>query len=306
MHFLIVGPGAMGCLFAARLTKADYNVTLLDYLPDRAQAINKQGIMVEGVTGDYSVKVPTIVGPIPSQPDFVLICVKAYKTGEACRTIKPWIGAKASVITLQNGVGNLEILEEIFGEQRVYGGVTAEGATLLGYGKIRHAGKGDTIIGPSRDPQGPLNEIITAFAKAGFKTRSADNVDDLIWGKLIINVGINALTAITHLKNGRLPQLDGTRSIMDDVVQEAVAVARAKGIHLPYPDPLDRVIQVCENTAGNIASMLQDVLNQKITEIDFINGAIVQEGQKHGIPTPINKTLTLLIKSIQETYKERI
>jgi 2-dehydropantoate 2-reductase len=306
MHFLIVGPGAMGCLFAARLKKAGYDVTLLDYLAERAQAINEQGIMVEGVTGKYSVKVPTFVGPISSKPDFILICVKAYKTREACLTINPWIQSNASVITLQNGVGNLEILEEIFGKQRVYGGVTAEGATLLGYGKIRHAGQGDTIIGPTRDPQGPLNDIITAFQKAGFNARSADNVNNLIWGKLIVNVGINALTAITHLKNGRLPELDGTRCIMEDVVHEAAAVAKAKGIHLPYPEPLGRVIEVCRNTADNIASMLQDVLNKKMTEVDFINGAIIKEGERLGIPTPINKTLTSLVKTFQETYPERV
>lgn len=306
MNILIVGPGAMGCLFAARLKKAGYDVTLLDYLTERAQIINKQGIMVEGVTGNFFVHVPTVAGAISSQPDFIIICVKAYKTREACQSIQPWVTPEASVITLQNGIGNLEILEEIFGKQRVYGGVTAEGATLLGYGKIRHAGQGDTIIGPTRDPHSHLNNIITAFQKAGFNTRSADNVDDLIWGKLIVNVGINALTAVTHLKNGRLPQLDGTRQIMEEMVQEAVAVAKAKGIHLPYPDPLGRVIQVCENTAGNIASMLQDVLSQKTTEIDFINGAIVQEGKKHGVPTPVNETLTLLVKSIQETYLERI
>ena len=306
MHFLIVGPGAMGCLFAARLKKADFDVTLLDYIPDRAEFINKQGIMVEGVTGDYTIHVPTVAGAISTQPNVILICVKAYKTKEACLSIKPWISPEASVLTLQNGVGNLEILEEVFGKERVYGGVTAEGATLLDYGKIRHAGQGDTAIGPAREPQATLDDIITAFQKAGFNAQSADNVDDLIWGKLIVNVGINALTAITRLKNGRLPELAGTRRIMEDVVREAVMVAKAKGVHLPYPDPLDRVIGVCRKTAGNIASMLQDVLNQKRTEVDFINGAIVREGERLGIPTPINQTLTFIVKTIQETYPDRI
>ena len=200
----------------------------------------------------------------------------------------------------------LSLAKEVFGKERVYGGVTAEGATLLDYGKIRHAGQGDTVIGPAREPQATLDDIITAFQKADFNAQSADNVDDLIWGKLIVNVGINALTAITRLKNGRLPELAGTRRIMEDVVREAVMVAKAKGVHLPYPDPLDRVIGVCRKTAGNIASMLQDVLNQKRTEVDFINGAIVREGERLGIPTPINQTLTFIVKTIQETYPERI
>ena len=306
MKFLVVGPGAMGCLFSARLKKADYDVTLLDYIQERAEQINNQGIMVEGVTGEYTVKVPTLSGELPSPPDLVLICVKSNKTNEAGQTIKPWLTPETVVVSLQNGLGNIEILEEIFGRERVLGGVTAEGATLLETGKIRHAGQGETIIGPKGGPDSPVEQIIEAFDRAGFKTRSVDNVNDLIWGKLIINVGINALTAITRLKNGRLPQLSGTRLVMEEAIKEAVAVVEAKNIQLPYPDPLGRVMEVCEATAGNMASMLQDVLKERITEIDFINGAIVREGRSRGIPTPVNLTLTSLVQAIQETYQERL
>ena len=306
MHFLIVGPGAMGCLFAARLKKAGYDVTLLDYKKERAEQINNQGIMVEGVTGKYTEKVTTVVEGGPIRPDVVLICVKSYKTGEAGKAIKSWIQPKTRVVTLQNGVGNLEILEEIFGKEKILGGVSAEGATLLGPGKIRHAGQGEAIIGPGGDPDSPAERIISDFNKAGFQSRSTANVDDLIWGKLIINVGINALTAITRLKSGRLPELPGSRRIMEEAVKEAVSVADAKKINLPYPDPLGRVVEVCRATAGNIASMLQDVLKERMTEVDFINGAIVREGKVLGIPTPVNLTLTSLVLAIQETYQERV
>jgi 2-dehydropantoate 2-reductase len=306
MHFLVVGPGAMGSLFAARLKKAGFDVTLLDYIKDRANRINDHGIKVEGVTGDYRVKVPTTTGDISQPPDLVLICVKAYDTREASLNIEPWLKPETGVVTLQNGVGNLEILEEIFGSDRVLGGVTAEGATLLGPGKIRHAGRGETIIGPSGDSGSLAERMVAAFNRAGFQTRSVTDVKDLIWGKLLINVGINALTAITRLKNGRLPELEGTRLIMEEAVKEAVAVAEAKNVNLPYPDPIGRVIEVCRATAGNIASMLQDVLKEKLTEIDFINGAIVREGRALGIPTPVNLTLTSLVQVIQKTYPERV
>jgi 2-dehydropantoate 2-reductase len=306
MKFLIVGPGAMGCLFAARLSKAGFDVTLLDYIAERAKQINEQGVLVEGVTGEYVVKVPTVAGDVASSPDLVLICVKSYKTRQASETIKAWLSADAVVVTLQNGVGNLEILEHVFGKERILGGVSSEGATLLGPGKIRHAGQGETIIGPGGDPNGPAENLVSAFGQAGFKTKSVDNVSDLIWGKLIINVGINALTAITRLKNGRLPEVPGTRLVLKEAVKEAVAVAAAKNIQLPYPDPLGRVMQVCEATAGNMASMLQDVLKEKETEVDAINGAIVREGEALGVPTPVNLTLTSLVHAIQGTYKERI
>lgn len=296
----------MGCLFAASLKQAGHDVTLLDYIRERASQINDQGIVVEGVTGKYTVKVPTVAGDIPETPDLVLICVKSYNTREAGQIIEPWLKKDTGIVTLQNGVGNLEILEEIFGRDRVLGGVTAEGATLLGPGKIRHAGKGETIIGPGGDPESAAERMVSAFNRAGFQTRSVERVNDLIWGKLIINVGINALTAITRLKNGRLPQFEGTRRLMEDAVKEAVAVADAKKIQLPYPDPIGRVVEVCRATAGNIASMLQDVLKEKNTEIDFINGAIVREGKAMGIPTPVNLTLTSLVQVIQKTYHERI
>ena len=305
MHFLIVGPGAMGSLFAALLQKAGYDVTLLDYIQERATRINDHGIRVEGMTGDYTVKVPTTTGRIPDPPDLVLICVKAYNTREAALSIEPWLKAETGVVTLQNGVGNLEILEEIFGNERVLGGVTAEGATLLGPGRIRHAGRGETIVGPSGDSGSHAESLVAAFNKAGFQTRAVKDVEDLIWGKLIINVGINALTAITRLKNGRLPELEGTRLLLEESVKEALAVVEAKNIKLPYPDPVGRVIEVCRATAGNIASMLQDVLKEKLTEIDYINGAIVREGNALGIPTPVNFTLTSLVQVIQKTYQER-
>ena len=306
MNFLVVGPGAMGCLFAARLKKAGNNVTLFDYRQERAGFINEHGVSVEGVTGEYGVRLPAVTGKIPETPDIALICVKASQTREASERIEPCLGAQSRVLTLQNGLGNIEILHEIFGKDRVLGGVTAEGATLLGPGQVRHAGQGQTVIGPSDSLKGRAETIVSAFNEAGFETRSVDNVNDLIWGKLIINVGINSLTAITRLKNGRLPEIKGTKMVMEKAVREAVAVAHAKNITLPYPDPLTRVIEVCRATSGNIASMLQDVLNQRMTEVSFINGAIVREGKALGIPTPVNQTLTCLVQSIEETYNERI
>lgn len=306
MNFLIVGPGAMGCLFAARLKKAGHEVTLLDHIEQRAGLINKQGIRVEGILGDYTVKVPTVTGTIPVEPDVAVICVKANETRKASEDIRPLIGPKAYVLTLQNGMGNLEILQKVFGKERALGGVTAEGATLLGDGHVRHAGQGDTRFGSEAPIGAALADMVAAFNDAGFKTQSAENVSSLIWGKLIVNVGINALTAITRLKNGRLPDVAGTMAVMEKAVNEAVAVSKAKGIDLPYKDPLGRVVEVCRATAANIASMLQDVLKQDITEVKFINGAIVREGKALGIPTPVNETLACLVQAIQETYQERV
>ncbi len=298
-HLLIVGAGAMGCLFAARLKRAGFEITLLEKAQEVVDSINTEGIFVEGVSGQYRVMVPATSGRAPHQPDLVIVCVKSYDTGEAGETLRPWLQTDVPILTLQNGVGNIEILQDVFGKEKVLGGVTAEGATVLAPGKIRHAGQGDTIVGGGK----AAGEIVSAFEKAGFRIRAVDDIDPFIWGKLIINVGINALAAVTRLKNGRLPELKGTRRIMEIAVTEAVAVIEAKSIGIPYPDPVGRVVEVCKATAGNVASMLQDVLNKKRTEIDSINGAIVREGAALGIPTPVNFTLTSLVQALQETYR---
>ncbi len=306
MNILIVGPGAMGCLFAARLKKNNHNVTLLDYRPERAGFIDKEGIHVEAESGEFGIHVPTITGITSETPDIVLICVKANKTREAAQGLKRRLGPETRILTLQNGFGNLETLEEIFGDEKVLGGVTAEGATLLSPGRIRHAAEGETIIGPEDSTGGAVAEIVSLFAAAGFRAGSAKNVNDLIWGKLIINVGINALTAITGLKNGLLPEIEGTKEVLEAAVHEAVTVACARGVSLPYPDPLERVLEVCRATSQNRASMLQDVLKRRETEVAFINGAIVREGKALEIPTPVNSTLTSLIQAIQESYDQRV
>ena len=303
MNFLVVGPGAMGCLFAARLKKAGHIVKLVDYNPERANHISAHGIRVEGVTGEYEVQVPTVVGRVSEKPDVALICVKANRSRDVGETLATWLPKKTHILTLQNGIGNLEILQEALGDHTVLGGVTAQGATVLGPGHVRHAGEGETVIGPEGHPVG---EIVSAFNRAGFDTRSVRDVNSLIWGKLIVNVGINALTAITRLKNGRLPEIEGTRRVMEEAVGEAVAVAEAKEVNLPYPDPIERVLEVCRATSGNIASMLQDILNQRITEVDFINGAIVREATALGIAAPVNRTLTSLVKAIHGSYGDRI
>jgi len=302
MQFLIVGPGAMGCLFASRLGMAGYDVTLLDYNRERAEKISRQGIIVEGVTGEYTVNVPVTVEETGSQPDYVLICVKAIKTREAGEEIAPWLPKKSMIATLQNGIGNIETLTGIFGKERVVGGVTSEGSTVLGWGRIRHAGRGSTIFGPKDYRGARLENLVSAFNKAGFKAESTADVEGLIWGKLIINAGINALTAITRLKNGRLPDLEVACLVMEEAVREAAAVAEAKKIRLPYQDPFRRVLDVCHDTAGNTSSMLQDVFNKKATEVDYINGAIVREGDVFGIPTPTNRVLTSMVQAIQESY----
>ncbi len=306
MKIAIVGPGAIGCLIAAFLkNKTKEEVWLVDNNPERANLIKDNGIKVEGISGSFSVSVDTTANPKEiGTCDLVIVCVKSYSTEEACRGIKDIVSDNSYVLTLQNGIGNVQILNDHFGPERVIAGITNHGSTLLGDGHVRHAGKGDTVIGkPGGKIAGLLRNIANVLTKAGMETKISKDIDSVIWSKLVINVGINALTAITRLNNGRLTQYEESRQLLRSAVQEAVKIVKRRRIKLSYDDPIQKVESVCKATATNVSSMLQDVLNKKRTEIDFINGAIVRQGRSSGISTPVNEVLTNLVKTIEATYE---
>lgn len=306
MNIMVVGPGAMGCLFAARLKTAGNNVTLLDYREERAAAISRQGVIVEDGGRSTSVNVPAFAGGTAFAPEVIIVFVKSAQTNDAALSASRWALPDTIVLTLQNGLGNLETLQNIFGKERVTAGITAEGGTLLGTGHVRHAGRGETIIGILPGKEAKIEHIAKALNSAGFRARTIEKVEGLIWGKLLVNVGINALAAITRLTNGDLPETQPLRPIMQDAVEEAMEVVRAKGIQLPYDDPMEKVIEVCRATSTNIASMLQDVLRERKTEAEAINGAIVREASALGIASPVNKTLSGIIRAIESSYKIRV
>lgn len=306
MKIAVVGPGALGCLITGLLkSRTKEDVWLIDKLPDRAKRIREEGIRVEGmssISADIDVSAdPEEVGAC----DLVILCVKSYSTEDACKDIKCLVGDKTSILTLQNGIGNIQILNDHFGVERVIAGVTNHGATLLGTGHVRHAGKGDTIIGmPKGKVLGAIKDAANILTKCGMETKISKDIDSVIWSKLVINVGINALTGITRLKNGMLIKHEHARRILRDAVQEAVRIVKRKRIKLSYDDPIQKAESVCKATAANISSMLQDVLSSKRTEIDYINGAITRQGKALGIPTPVNETLTDMIKTIESSYEE--
>jgi len=304
MKIVIVGPGAMGCLLAAFLSKTKEEIWILDYKKERAAEISQAGIALEGISGQWrcNPKATTEIKDI-GRADLVIICVKSYATKEAITRAKALVGESTEVLTLQNGLGNVEIIAEAVGPERVIGGVTNLGATLLDTAKVRHAGKGETVIGriDSKSTAG-MRSLREIFSKAGLEIRISRDIKSLLWSKLIINIGINALTALTRLNNGRLTEFEGTRRIMREAVTEAIRIAKRKRIKLIYDDPLAKVEAVCEATAGNVSSMLQDLLRKKRTEIDFINGVVVRLGQELSIPVPVNTMLVDLVKTIEASY----
>lgn len=305
----VVGAGAMGSLFGGSLAASGHEVWLIDVWKEHVEAINKNGLTIEEVGGrerlikDIKATTdPREVGTV----DLVLVFVKSALTEEAARGALPLFGGSTTAITLQNGLGNVEKIASVVGEERVTAGVTSHGSTMLGPGKIRHAGVGETLVG---ELDGRITDrirrIADALNSAGIEAKVTENIQGAIWGKLIVNVGINPLTALTGLLNGQLLDFKETQELLEMVVEEAAEVAKKKGIRLTYDDPVSHVKEVCRLTAANKSSMLQDVMNKRRTEIDVINGAIVKEGEKVGISTPANKVVTNLISVIQQNYKSK-
>ena len=308
MKIAVVGPGAMGCLISAYLkNKTKEEVWLYDKFPERAEHIRDNSVKVETPNNAFQAKLNvTCDAKEIGICDLVIICVKSYSTEDACKDIKEMVGEITCVMTIQNGIGNVQVLNDYFGEDKVIAGITNHGATLLGIGHVRHAGRGDTIIGKADGRlSGALKEISGILNRCGFETKISKDIDSVIWSKLIINVGINALTAITRLNNGRLIEYEESRSLLRNAVQEAAKIVKRKRIKLAYDDPIQKVESVCKGTAQNISSMLQDVLNKKRTEIDFINGAIIRQGKSLGIPTPVNEVLTNIVKTIETSYDKQ-
>lgn len=309
MKIAIVGPGAMGCLFACLFTEAGLEVCLLDKRPERAALLEKEGILVKGLGGERKVMVRATASPEEVGPaDLVIVTVKAYDTVTALSSIPPLLHEGSVVITLQNGIGNVEAVTGRFGKEKVIGGTTSQGATLLAEGQIFHAGEGMTTLGSLGDgaPREALHRALEAFQKARLPVSSTQNLEGLLWSKLMINVGINPLTALTRLRNGALLNHSGTRWTMRFAVNEASAVASKKGIKLLYEDVVAQVEKVCNATGKNISSMLQDVLRKRPTEIDYLNGAVVREAKGLGLETPVNAALHGLVKTIESSYEHQV
>jgi len=308
MKIVVVGPGAIGCLFAAYLAKSKEEIWLLDKDKERAAKINACGISLEGASGLWQSKPKATANPQDiGKADLIIICVKSFHTKVAIEQIQPLLVQDTKILTLQNGIGNVKIISELSGEERVIAGVTHEGATLMDIGKIHHAGRGEMIIG-AIDGKTPvaMRAIREAFNQVGLKCKMSRDIKSLLWSKLIINAGINALSAITRLPNGKLIEYEGTRRILRDAVTEGSRIAKRKRIKLIFDDPLAKVEAVCEGTQGNLSSMLQDVLRKKRTEVDFINGVIVRLGQELGIDVPTNKFLLDLVKTIESSYAQSV
>ncbi|MGN6755159.1 MAG: ketopantoate reductase family protein [Thermomicrobiales bacterium] len=304
---LIVGAGALGGLFAARLAAAGCPVMLFHHRPAVVAALRAQGLVVEerdGWATTWAVASTARPDEAAAGVELVLVCVKHGATRAALAPFAGRLSAETGVLSLQNSQSNEVAISAALGERVALAlGVTAQGATLLGPGRVRHAGAGPTTFGwadPARAPDVRLAAIAATFQAAGLPASVTSDAAGAIWDKLVVNAAINPVAALTALPNGALPGQPGLVDVMREVLAEALAVRRAAGP--PTTEDVDaalaRTLAVCAATAANHASMLQDVDAGRPTEIDAINGALVKLGARHQVATPLNAALTALVKGI--------
>jgi 2-dehydropantoate 2-reductase len=303
MKTVIIGAGAMGSLFGGLLSLSGEEVWLVDIWKENVDAIRSKGLVIEekGKTQAISTNASSDITSI-GKADLILYFVKTYHTEKAVSDSLALEKEDTVFLTLQNGLGNEETICKQVDRKKVILGVTGQGATLLGPGHIRHAGWGKTYVGEldGRSTE-RINCIFRMFIKAGIETEVSSRIYDLVWEKLFINVGINALAALLGLKNGQLLDYAETVRLVEALVSEAVEVARRKGVQIES-NPMDRVRAVIEATRENRCSMGQDLDRKRRTEIDAINGVVVREAEHLGIPVPYNRMITDLIKVIEKRF----
>lgn len=307
MKIAILGSGAIGCLYGAYLSKSN-DVHMICRRQKVVDAINKDGLVVfepDGSKAAYPMVQVSLSGECEADIDLILVIVKAADTESAMEANRNIIKDHTMIMTLQNGGGNDLKLAKFVPMDRIIIGTTRHNAVNLDNGNIRHSGSGATYIG-SNDKGTDLGEIARIFNEAGLETIVSDDIQRLIWSKLFFNLSANTFTAITKAPFGTLINDDYAWSFAKKLVGEAIEVADAEGLHFSRREVLDYIHSTCEAVATGFSSMSQDVMNCRKTEIDAINGFVVERAKAHNIPALYNTFVRDLIHSIENMYKEQI
>jgi 2-dehydropantoate 2-reductase len=297
----VLGAGAVGCYFGAMLARAGVDVTLIGR-PVHVDAIARDGVTVVRADGEWKVGVRADTGVAGArEADVVLVTVKTPDSTQAARELAPHLRSDARIVSLQNGVDNAERIADVL-PHPVYAAVVYVGAYMDGPGRVRHTGRGDLVIGVARalasrgDSGGDLAGIAAMFEAAGVGCPVSHDIEAALWTKLTLNCAFNAISALGHSRYGVMAASAPVRAVMEDAVRETVAVARADGVTLDADALVDATWKLADAMAGQYSSTAQDVQRGKPTEIDALNGFVVQRGSALGVATPVNRTLHALVK----------
>lgn len=297
MKIAVMGAGAVGCYYGAMLALAGHEVILIGRAPF-VDEVTQNGLILDMGGERLVARVTASTDPAAiTGAKIVMVCVKSGDTEQAGRQIAPCLDADCTVLSLQNGVSNAAKLSDILGRPVLPVAVYVA-SRMDGTGVVCHEGRGDLEM--SGDGAQDVADVLNA---AKIETKVSDNVMSSLWAKLVLNCAINPLSAITGFAYGKLAEQDGMPKLMQDIAKEAMAVAQAEGIAVPE-QVFDTIRTIPVTMAGQRSSTAQDLMRGKPTEIDFLNGEIVKRAQVHGIDVPINRALTLLVKSAERNIAD--
>ncbi len=305
---VIVGAGAMGGLFGGLMAEQGLDVTLVDTWTEHVEAINRDGLRIVGVGGDRSIPVKALTRAEPiAEADVVLFQCKVFANEAAARSVKHLFGRGAVAVSFQNGLGNEEVLGSILGMENVLGGLTAQAGLVEAAGVVRNFGDLPTYIG---ELQGGVSERATAIAGAftrhGLPTTASADIKRDKWKKLLGNVALGAISAVTDLRSFEIMAVPELQEMAFRAVDEATAVAAAEGQKLDVAEAREILMKLVDTTGGGTgtskSSMREDIIRRRRTEIDTIHGAVARLGRKHGVPTPTIDAMVALVKGLQSQY----
>lgn len=303
LKIAVMGAGAVGCYYGAMLAKAGHDVVLIARAP-HVEAIAKSGLRLQTALFDTYIPLAASVQARAVQgADVVLFCVKSTDTQSAGALIQPFLKADALVLCLQNGVDNADRLRLKLPLHDVAAAVVYVATEMVGPGHVQHNGRGELVLEPSSFATTSCDMLAQALVAAGIPTEISANVRGALWAKLTLNCAYNAVSAITQLPYGKTVPGVGIAEVTRDLVAECLAVAAAEGVEIPG-DIHAAVRKIAQTMQGQYSSTAQDLARGKPTEIDYLNGFIVQRGEALGIATPVNRAMWALVKLLESTPRK--
>lgn len=310
--FLVLGSGSVGSLIGGLLTREGYNVFMIGRAPHIA-ITGANGLKIQGLidkkiqpinagTFDY---IYPIVEMLNEEITCIIITTKAHQTRQAAEEILPIVCKHTTIVSIQNGIGTEEILQELYPDNLVLRGVTSIGVSRPKPGVVEYSGKGITQIGyANSEEKEKANLLVQSLSKSGLEAKLESNIQGAVFTKTIVNCALNPLTAIHQVKNAEIYKQKKLREKATILANEAWAVTKKLGIKLLVEDPIEYAMTVIKNTGENTNSMLSDIRNKKKTEIDFITGKIVSYADELEIEVPHNKEIYKEILAIEQSYTE--
>ena len=299
MRFCVVGAGAMGGVYGLSLIDAGYEVDFLDVNLDHIKSVKKDGFKISGIGGQrvQKVNISAHENDFVNSADVVLFQAHTTGTKSAANSVATVLKPDGWVITLQNGIGNIEALSAVLGEERVVGGISYHSAALEDLGHVSHTNDGTTFIGELNGAISKrVKDLAEAFKKASLSPEITADILGVIWGKFVVNCGINPLCAVTGLRSGEIARNNAAAEMQTKILEEIMAVVEAKGIKLPNNDMITYVKRLTR-ARYNKPSMQQHIEAGRLTEIDALNGALVSEAKSLNISVPFNEALVNLVKA---------